>query len=86
MSLQHAIINNGALEHLLLEPEVLHVLSPPFVSRPQETEAVRPKGRKTRSFLRKKRKKPSTVAAPIQGLVLTSAGQLARSHLLDVLD
>uniref|UniRef100_UPI0037E7B832 DENN domain-containing protein 3-like isoform X2 n=1 Tax=Semicossyphus pulcher TaxID=241346 RepID=UPI0037E7B832 len=64
-----AFNNNGTPEHLLLEPEVLHVLAPPFVSRPQaESETMRPHGRRRRSFLRKKREKPpSAAAAPSQG-------------------
>uniref|UniRef100_A0A8C4EMC3 UDENN domain-containing protein n=1 Tax=Dicentrarchus labrax TaxID=13489 RepID=A0A8C4EMC3_DICLA len=57
---------------LLLEPEVLHVLAPPFVSRlPAESEAVKSHGKRRRSFLRKKREHPPSVAAtPSQGLVL----------------
>uniref|UniRef100_A0A671U674 DENN domain containing 3 n=1 Tax=Sparus aurata TaxID=8175 RepID=A0A671U674_SPAAU len=53
-----------AYEHLLLEPEVLHVLAPPFVSRSQaEGKAARSHGKRRRSFLRKKRELP-----PSQGL------------------
>uniref|UniRef100_A0A8C9WUV9 UDENN domain-containing protein n=1 Tax=Sander lucioperca TaxID=283035 RepID=A0A8C9WUV9_SANLU len=60
-----AINNNGTPEQLLLEPEVLHVLAPPFVNRPHaENEAVRSHGKKRRSFLRKKREQ----LAPSQGL------------------
>ncbi|XP_051262918.1 DENN domain-containing protein 3 isoform X2 [Dicentrarchus labrax] len=61
--------NNGTPEHLLLEPEVLHVLAPPFVSRlPAESEAVKSHGKRRRSFLRKKREHPPSVAAtPSQG-------------------
>ncbi|XP_031154979.1 DENN domain-containing protein 3-like isoform X2 [Sander lucioperca] len=59
-----AINNNGTPEQLLLEPEVLHVLAPPFVNRPHaENEAVRSHGKKRRSFLRKKREQ----LAPSQG-------------------
>ncbi|XP_067457716.1 DENN domain-containing protein 3-like [Thunnus thynnus] len=60
---------NGTLEHLLLEPEVLHVLAPPFISRPQaENEVVRSHGKRRRSFLRKKREQPPPAAAtPNQG-------------------
>uniref|UniRef100_A0A665WJ76 DENN domain-containing protein 3-like n=1 Tax=Echeneis naucrates TaxID=173247 RepID=A0A665WJ76_ECHNA len=43
-------------ESLLLEPEVLHVLAPPFVSRPQnDSEVLRLRGKMQRSFLRRKR-------------------------------
>ncbi|XP_054477043.1 DENN domain-containing protein 3-like isoform X1 [Anoplopoma fimbria] len=64
-----AINNNGTPEHLLLEPEVLHVLVPLFVSRPPAgSEAVRSHGKKRRSFLRKKKEQPPPAAAtPIQG-------------------
>ncbi|XP_068592187.1 DENN domain-containing protein 3-like isoform X5 [Cebidichthys violaceus] len=59
-----AINNNGSTEHLLLEPEVLHVLAPPFVSRPPaESEAARSHGKRRRSFLRKKREHPPPAAA-----------------------
>ncbi|XP_042345689.1 DENN domain-containing protein 3-like [Plectropomus leopardus] len=59
-----AINNNGIPEHLQLEPEVLHVLAPPFVSRPQpESESVRPHGKRRRSFLRKKREQPPSAGA-----------------------
>ncbi|XP_034553875.1 DENN domain-containing protein 3-like isoform X2 [Notolabrus celidotus] len=63
------INNHGNSEHLTLEPEVLHVLVPPFVSRPQaDREALRPHGKKKRSFLKKKREKPPSAAAtPSQG-------------------
>ncbi|XP_053287632.1 DENN domain-containing protein 3 [Pleuronectes platessa] len=61
--------NNGAPEHLLLEPVVLHVLSPPFVGRPQnESDLVGSHGKRRRSFLRKKREhQPSGASAPSQG-------------------
>ncbi|XP_062421257.1 DENN domain-containing protein 3-like isoform X2 [Pungitius pungitius] len=64
-----AIDINGSPEHLLLEPEVLHVLAPPFVSRsPAESEAVRSHGRRRRSLLRRKKEQPpSAVATSIQG-------------------
>ncbi|XP_008275276.1 DENN domain-containing protein 3-like [Stegastes partitus] len=56
-----AFNSNGTPEPLLLEPEVLHVLVPPFVSRPQaESETLRPRGKRRRSFLRKKREQPSS--------------------------
>lgn len=61
---------NGALEHLLLEPEVLHVLAPPFIGR-SDSEVMRSHGKRRRSFLRKKREQPPSAAAiPIQGLVI----------------
>ncbi|KAM6995074.1 DENN domain-containing protein 3-like isoform 1-T2 [Tautogolabrus adspersus] len=63
------INNNGTSELLLLEPEVLHVLAPPFFSRPQaESESLRPNGKRRRSFLRKKREKPSSAAATSSSL------------------
>ena len=74
LSPTQSINNNGTPEHLLLEPEVLHVLAPPFVSRQQaESETVRSHGKRRRSFLRKKREKPPSAAAtPSQGVVLPS--------------
>uniref|UniRef100_A0A669D3C4 DENN domain containing 3 n=1 Tax=Oreochromis niloticus TaxID=8128 RepID=A0A669D3C4_ORENI len=56
-------------EHLLLEPEVLSVLAPPFVSRTQaESEMLRSHGKLRRSFIRKKRELPPSVApTPNQG-------------------
>ncbi|TNN80826.1 DENN domain-containing protein 3 [Liparis tanakae] len=65
-----AMNGNGSPEHLLLDPEVLYILAPPFVSRPRaESEAVRPHGKRRRSFLQKKRKllPPAAAASPIQG-------------------
>ncbi|KAF3691884.1 DENN domain-containing protein 3 [Channa argus] len=63
--------NNLAAEHLLLEPEVLYVLSPPFVNRPQtESEAVRSLWKRRRSILRRKREQPpSATASSCQGLL-----------------
>ncbi|KAK2844521.1 hypothetical protein Q5P01_011180 [Channa striata] len=60
---------NLAAELLLLEPEVLYVLAPPFVNRPQtESEAVRSLWKRRRSILRRKRKQlPSAAATPGQG-------------------
>ncbi|KAM7383540.1 hypothetical protein PAMP_003184 [Pampus punctatissimus] len=64
--------HNGTSKHLL-EPEVLYVLVPPFISRPQtknetKNEVVRSHGKKQRSFLRKKREQhPSAAATLIQG-------------------
>ncbi|XP_035474084.2 DENN domain-containing protein 3-like isoform X1 [Scophthalmus maximus] len=64
-----AVNNSEAPEHLLLEPEVLLVLSPPFVSRPQnDSDVVSSHGKRRRSFLRKKREQPPSAAAtPSQG-------------------
>ncbi|CAL8291135.1 unnamed protein product [Merluccius merluccius] len=43
----------------LLEPEVLHVLAPPFFSRgPAQCGAVRSLGRRRRPFIRKKKERP----------------------------
>ncbi|XP_015225370.1 PREDICTED: DENN domain-containing protein 3-like [Cyprinodon variegatus] len=42
-------------ESLLLEPEILHVLAPPFLSRTAENEALKSRGKRHRSFLRKKK-------------------------------
>ncbi|XP_026172851.1 DENN domain-containing protein 3-like isoform X3 [Mastacembelus armatus] len=62
--IQEAISNNGAPENLLLEPEVMYVLAPPFVKRPQaEREALRPHGQRRRSFLRTRREQPPSTAA-----------------------
>ncbi|XP_033496322.2 DENN domain-containing protein 3-like [Epinephelus lanceolatus] len=62
--ISQAINNNETPEHLLLEPEVLHVLAPPFVTRPQsESETGRSHGKRRRSFLRKKREQPPSAAA-----------------------
>ncbi|XP_030014403.1 DENN domain-containing protein 3-like isoform X2 [Sphaeramia orbicularis] len=63
---QQAINNNGTPEHRLpLEPEVLHVLAPPFISRPHtDSEVVRSHGKRRRSFLRKKRDHSSSVITP----------------------
>ncbi|XP_061771718.1 LOW QUALITY PROTEIN: DENN domain-containing protein 3-like [Nerophis ophidion] len=62
-----AVDSHGSLENVLLEPEVLHVLAPPFVSRPQaERKAVRSHWRRHHSYLKKKRKRrPSAATAPI---------------------
>uniref|UniRef100_UPI003AAD2776 DENN domain-containing protein 3-like n=1 Tax=Centroberyx gerrardi TaxID=166262 RepID=UPI003AAD2776 len=52
---QQATNSSGTPELPLLEPEVLHVLVPPFVSRQHaESGVLRPFGRR-RSFIRKKR-------------------------------
>ncbi|CAN9514261.1 unnamed protein product [Ophioblennius macclurei] len=62
-----AFNTSGTPENLLLEPEVLHVFVPPFVSKSQsEGESVRSRGRRRRSFLRKKRHQALS-AAPVQG-------------------
>ncbi|KAE8288754.1 DENN domain-containing protein 3 [Larimichthys crocea] len=75
--ISQAINNNGTPKHLLLEPEVLHVLAPPFVSKPQaENELVRSHGRRRRSFLRKKREQPPSVAAtPSQAHHISADGR-----------
>uniref|UniRef100_A0A3Q2WYP8 UDENN domain-containing protein n=1 Tax=Haplochromis burtoni TaxID=8153 RepID=A0A3Q2WYP8_HAPBU len=57
------INDDETLEHLLLEPEVLSVLAPPFVSRTQaESEMLRSHGKLRRSFIRKKRELPPSAA------------------------
>ncbi|KAM9852525.1 DENN domain-containing protein 3-like [Aulostomus maculatus] len=58
---------NGTPELLLLEPEVLHVLAPPFVSRPQtDSDVVRSRGRRQR--VRKRRQRPpSTAVSSVKG-------------------
>ncbi|KAM8869502.1 DENN domain-containing protein 3-like isoform 2-T2 [Spinachia spinachia] len=59
-----AINTNGSPDRLLLEPEVLHVLAPPFVGRsPADGAAVRSRGRRRRSFLRRKREQPPSAVA-----------------------
>ncbi|XP_050932332.1 DENN domain-containing protein 3 isoform X2 [Lates calcarifer] len=64
--LREAIYDNGSPERLLLEPEVLHVLVPPFINRPQnESEVVRSQGKRRRSFIRKKREQPPSAAATL---------------------
>lgn len=66
--LYQAVDNNEAPDLLLLEPEVLHVLAPPFVCRPQdESDTLRSQGRRRRPFLRKKREHPSAAETPSQG-------------------
>ncbi|KAM4601561.1 DENN domain-containing protein 3-like [Polymixia lowei] len=63
-STQQASNSNGTPEFPLLEPEVLYVLAPPFVSREHaESEVVRSFGRRGRSFIRKKRERSSSSAA-----------------------
>ncbi|XP_029927872.1 DENN domain-containing protein 3-like isoform X2 [Myripristis murdjan] len=58
--------SNGTPELPSLEPEVLHVLAPPFISRQQaESEAVRPFVRRRRSFIRKKREPPPFTASTL---------------------
>ncbi|XP_033983915.1 DENN domain-containing protein 3-like isoform X1 [Trematomus bernacchii] len=65
--LYQAVDNNEAPDLLLLEPEVLHVLAPPFVCRPQdESDTLRSQGRRRRPFLRKKREHPSAAETPSQ--------------------
>uniref|UniRef100_A0A672FWG1 DENN domain-containing protein 3-like n=1 Tax=Salarias fasciatus TaxID=181472 RepID=A0A672FWG1_SALFA len=74
---------NGSQEHLLLEPEILHVFVPPFVSKSQpEGESLRSRGRRRRSFMRKKRQQPPS-AAPIQGgLQVTNERKDEQFHFL----
>ncbi|XP_068995549.1 DENN domain-containing protein 3-like [Embiotoca jacksoni] len=71
-----AINNNGTPEPVWLEPEVLYVLAPPFVSRPQaETKVQRSHGKWRRSFLRKKREQLPSAAPPLSpDLVYTDGG------------
>ena len=58
---------------------MLHVLAPPFVSRPPaESEVVRSQGKRRRSFLRKKREQPPLV--PSQGLILLSIRRHSSSN------
>uniref|UniRef100_A0A3P9CEM5 DENN domain containing 3 n=1 Tax=Maylandia zebra TaxID=106582 RepID=A0A3P9CEM5_9CICH len=72
-------------KHLLLEPEVLSVLAPPFVSRTQaESEMLRSHGKLRRSFIRKKRELPPSAApTPSQGgLQVTSEQKEEQFHFL----
>ncbi|KAM4579659.1 DENN domain-containing protein 3-like isoform 1-T2 [Odontesthes bonariensis] len=56
--------DSGTPDPILLEPEVLHVLAPPFFSRPQgDGEVLKSRGKRRRSFLRKKREQPPPAAA-----------------------
>ncbi|XP_012723130.2 DENN domain-containing protein 3 isoform X1 [Fundulus heteroclitus] len=61
-----AVNSNGGSESLLLEPEVLHVLAPPF-HRPTEHEALKSRGKRHRSFLRKKKEHPSSGQSTLEG-------------------
>lgn len=56
-------------ESLLLEPEILHVLAPPFLSRTAENEALKSRGKRHRSFLRKKKEHLSSGEKPQKTLV-----------------
>ncbi|XP_014860230.1 PREDICTED: DENN domain-containing protein 3-like [Poecilia mexicana] len=47
-------------ESLLLEPEILHVLAPPFHSRSAENETSKLHGKRHHSILRKKKEHPSS--------------------------
>ncbi|XP_055359180.1 DENN domain-containing protein 3-like isoform X2 [Betta splendens] len=47
-----------------LEPEVLHVLAPPFGNRPQSESESRQRLKKKRSILRRKRDSPAAAASP----------------------
>ncbi|XP_055020182.1 DENN domain-containing protein 3-like isoform X2 [Boleophthalmus pectinirostris] len=66
-SWQQSPVSNGV--PVTLEPEVLHVLAPPFVSKLHtDSELVRSHGRRRRSFIRKKREHLSSItAATAQG-------------------
>ncbi|KAK7886368.1 hypothetical protein WMY93_025989 [Mugilogobius chulae] len=66
-SCQQSPVSNGT--PVTLEPEVLLVLAPPFVSRlHSDTELVRSHGRRRRSFIRKKREHLFANASPsVQG-------------------
>ncbi|MED6257748.1 hypothetical protein ATANTOWER_030759 [Ataeniobius toweri] len=55
-----AVNGSESSESLLLEPEVLYVLAPPFLSRPAGNEALKSRGKRHRSFLRKKKENPSS--------------------------
>lgn len=67
--LLQAIISGETSEPLLLDPEVLHVVAPPFVTRTQP-ETLKSRVKRRRSFLRKKRDRLSSAAATSnQGLV-----------------
>ncbi|KAF7657656.1 hypothetical protein LDENG_00023980 [Lucifuga dentata] len=55
----HQQSTNGSSELPMLEPEVLHVLAPPFI----KCEVVKPHGSPRRSFLRKKREQLPSPAA-----------------------
>ena len=69
-SFSQALNDNGTPELILLEPEVLHVLAPPFINRPQAESEMPKRVKRRRSFLRKKREQPSSATATTnQGLV-----------------
>ncbi|XP_068180590.1 DENN domain-containing protein 3-like [Antennarius striatus] len=57
-----AAVNNGTPENTVLEPEVLHVLAPPFISGPQAaSKRVRSHGK------RRRKERPSAATTPTQG-------------------
>ncbi|XP_028326168.1 DENN domain-containing protein 3-like isoform X2 [Gouania willdenowi] len=63
-----AFKSTGTQEHLLLEPEVLHVLEPPFVSKPQsEWDQLRSHGKKARSIRRRRRQRLPAATTSSQG-------------------
>ncbi|XP_061572742.1 DENN domain-containing protein 3-like isoform X2 [Cololabis saira] len=64
----------GGPEPMLLEPEVLHVLAPPFISRPQADTDVPKRAKRRRSFLRKKREQPNLATATQGGGVPEGRG------------
>uniref|UniRef100_A0A3P9KUT9 UDENN domain-containing protein n=1 Tax=Oryzias latipes TaxID=8090 RepID=A0A3P9KUT9_ORYLA len=57
-----AIISGETSEPLLLDPEVLHVVAPPFVTRTRP-DTLKSRVKRRRSFLRKKRDRLSSAAA-----------------------
>uniref|UniRef100_A0A3Q3F1Q8 DENN domain containing 3 n=1 Tax=Kryptolebias marmoratus TaxID=37003 RepID=A0A3Q3F1Q8_KRYMA len=71
-------------ESVQLEPGILHVLAPPFVSKTAEHEALRSCGRKRNSCLKKKREQPSSGAATTNqgGLEVTSEEKNEQFHFL----
>lgn len=66
-SLPQAQFNSdGSQERPLLEPEVLHVLAPPFFSGPSaEGSAVRSQGKRRWSLHRRKRNQPPSAAGAL---------------------
>ncbi|MEQ2266047.1 hypothetical protein XENORESO_017087, partial [Xenotaenia resolanae] len=62
-----AVNSSESSGSLLLEPEVLYVLAPPFLSRPAWNEALKSRGKRHRSFLRKKKENPSSDQSASEG-------------------
>ncbi|XP_056142599.1 DENN domain-containing protein 3-like [Lampris incognitus] len=72
-SSQQGANNNGTPD--LLDPEVLHVLAPPFVSKEHAWSDVRPFGKRRRSFIKKKRERTPPRIVPLgEGLVCRRGG------------